>query len=96
MNEKRKAFEEKLDAQLKEWGAQIALLEAKANNAKADAKIDYLKNIEALHRKQSEAKVKLQELKIAGDEAWGDLRTGAEKVWTEVKTALHDAASRFK
>ena len=95
MNETRKAFEEKLDAQLKEWSAQIALLEAKANYAKADAKIDYLNSIESLHRKQREAGMKLQELKTAGDEAWGDLRTGAEKAWTEVKTTLHDAASRF-
>ena len=44
MHDKRKAYEEKLDAQLKEWSAQIALLKAKADNAKADAKIEYHKN----------------------------------------------------
>ena len=41
MKDKRKAYEENLDAQLKEWNAQIALLKAKAENAKAGAKIDY-------------------------------------------------------
>jgi len=96
MNDKRKAYEEKLDAQLKEWSAQIALLKAKADNAKADAKIEYYKTIEALQRKQNEAKTKLQELKTAGDEAWEDLKTGAEKAWAEVKTAFHDAISKFK
>ena len=30
---KRKAYEEKLDTQLKEWSAQIALLKAKAEKA---------------------------------------------------------------
>ena len=35
MTDKRKAYEEKLDAQLKEWSAQIDLLKAKADNAKA-------------------------------------------------------------
>ena len=39
MRDKRKAYEEKLDAQLKEWSAQIALLKAKADNAKAYAKV---------------------------------------------------------
>jgi hypothetical protein len=34
------------------------------------------------------AKVKLQELKTAGDEAWEAVKTGSEKVWDEVKTAL--------
>ena len=96
MNDKRKAYEEKFDAQLKEWSAQISLLKAKANNAKADAKIEYHKTIDALQRKQNEAKTKLQKLKTAGDEAWEDLKAGAENAWVEVKTAFRDATSRFK
>ena len=48
MKDKRKAYEEKLDAQLHEWSAQIELLKAKADNAKADAKIEYFKAIETL------------------------------------------------
>jgi hypothetical protein len=96
MEDKRKAYEEKLDAQLKEWNAQIALLKAKAENAKAGARIDYYKAIDALENKQNKAKTKLQELKTSGDEAWEVAKAGAEKVWAEVKTAYHDAASRFK
>ena len=96
MQNKRKAYEEKLDAQLKEWNAQIALLKAKAENTKADGKIDYYKTIDALQRKHDEAKTKLKELKTAGDEAWEAVKEGAEKAWAEVKTAYHDAASKFK
>jgi hypothetical protein len=96
MNEKRKAYEEKLDAQLKEWNAQIALLKAKAENSQADAKIYYYKSIDALEQKRNGAKTKLGELKSAGDEAWEDLKTGAEKAWVEAKTAFHDAVSKFK
>ncbi|HEN21313.1 MAG TPA: coiled coil domain-containing protein [Desulfobacteraceae bacterium] len=96
MKEKRKAYEEKLDAQLKEWNAQIALLKAKAENAKADAKIDYYKAIDALQRRQDEAKTKLKELKTAGDESWEAVKEGAEKTWAEVKTAYHEVASKFK
>ena len=68
-NSKRKAYEEKLDAQLNERNAEIALLKAKA---------------------------KLQELKTAGNEAWEAVKAGAEKAWAEVKTAYHEAASKFK
>ncbi len=96
MKNKRKAYEEKLDAQVNEWNAQITLLKAKAENAKADAKIDYYKSIEALEHKQGEAKAKLQELKTAGDEAWEDVKAGLEKAWAEVKTAYQDATSKFK
>jgi predicted ATP-binding protein involved in virulence len=69
MKDKRKAYEEKLDAQLEEWNAQIALLKARADKAKAEAKIEYYKTIEALQHKQDEARTKLHELKTAGDEA---------------------------
>ena len=96
MNDKRKAYEEKLDTQLKEWNAQIALLKAKAENAKADAKIDYYKTIDALEHKQHEAMTKLQELKTSSDEAWEAIKAGAEKAWDEVKKAYHDATSKFK
>lgn len=93
---KRKVYEEKLDAQLKEWNAEIALLKAKAENSKADVKVEYATKIDALQHKRDIAKAKLHELKAAGDEAWEDLRTGAEKAWAEVKTAFHDAAAKFK
>ena len=96
MNEKRKAYEEKLDAQLKEWNAQIVLLKAKAENNQADAKIYYYKKIDALEQKRNGVKTKLRELKSAGDEAWEELKTGAEKAWAEAKTAFHDAVSKFK
>jgi multidrug resistance efflux pump len=96
MKEKREAYEEMLDAQVKEWNAQIELLKTKADKARAEVKIEYYKTIEALQHKQNDAKAKLQELKTAGDEAWEDLKTGAEKAWAEVKAAYHDASSRFR
>jgi len=96
MKDKRKAYEEKLDAQMEEWNAQIALLKAKADKAKAEAKIEYYKTIEDLQHRQNEARAKLHELKAAGDGAWEDLKTGAEKAWDEVKAAFHSAASKFK
>lgn len=96
MTDRRKAYEEKLDAQFEEWNAQIALLKARADKSKAEAKIEYYKTIETLQQKKDGARTKLDELKTAGDEAWEDLKTGAEKAWDEVKTAFHSAAAKFK
>ena len=96
MKEKRKAYEEKLEAQLREWSAQIALFKARADKGKAEVKIEYNKTIETLQHKQDEARTKLHDLKTSGDEAWEDVKTGAEKAWAEVKTAFNSAASKFK
>jgi len=96
MTDKRKAYEDKYDAQLREWSAEIILLNAKADKAKAEAKIEYYKAIEALQGKHDTARTKLQELRTAGDDAWEDLRKGAENIWADVKIAFNSAASRFK
>jgi hypothetical protein len=96
MTDKRKPYEEKLDAQLKKWSAEIALFTAKADKAEAGAKIEYYKTIETLQDKADAARTKLWELRTAGDDAWEDLKTGAENVWTEVKTAFHEATLKFK
>ena len=96
MKDKRKAYEEKLDAQLKEWNVQIALLKAKADKAKADTKMNYYKIIQALEHKQDEARTKLQELKTSDDETWENQKTGVEKVWDAFQTAFHGAAENFK
>jgi hypothetical protein len=96
VTDKRKAYEEKFEAQLKEWSADIDLLNAKADKTRAEVKIEYYKMIETLQGKQDGARMKLKELKTAGDDAWEDIKAGAENVWTEVKTAFQSAASRFK
>jgi len=96
MKDKRKAYEEKIDDQLKEWNTKIALLNAKADKAKAEAKVEYYKMIETLQGMQDKARMKLQEIRTAGDDGWEDLKTGAENVWTEVNSAFQSAATKFK
>jgi hypothetical protein len=71
MKDNRKAYEDKLDAQLEEWSAQVALLKARADKAKADAKVEYYKTIDTLQHKHVEAGTKLHELKNAGEECVG-------------------------
>jgi biopolymer transport protein ExbB/TolQ len=94
--EKRKAYQEKLEAQLEEWNAQIALFISKAEKARNEGKFEYDKIIEVLQQKQGEMRIKLQELRSAGDEVWEELRAGVEQAWADLKIAFDKAASRFK
>ena len=59
-------------------------------------KIEYYKMIETLQGNQDVARTKLQELRTSSDDAWEDLKKGAEYVWADVKTAFNSAATRFK
>jgi len=90
------AYEQKLQAQLDEWGAEIDKLKAKADNAEADVQLEYYKKIEELRSMQESATNKLAELRDAGDGAWEDLKAGIDSAWDSLGNALKSAASRFK
>ena len=93
---KKRAYQEKVEAQLKEFAAKIDVLAAKAEQAKAEAKVKYNKQIEGLRAKQEAVRQKLQSLKEPGAEAWGDLKKGIDSALADLKVAVQSAVSRFK
>ena len=92
----KEAYQQKLEAQLDEWTADINKMKAKADKADADAQLEYYKQIEELRSKQETAQEKLEELKEAGEGAWEDLKTGVELAWSSLGEALKSASSRFR
>ncbi|MGP8050721.1 MAG: hypothetical protein ACLPYB_08920 [Desulfobaccales bacterium] len=90
----KEAYQEKIEAQLREWTAKINELKAKADGAKADAKIDMYKRIDALRVKQEAAQAKFQALKQVGTEKWEQLRTGLDQAMEDLKTAWEGSASQ--
>lgn len=96
MTNKRQAYEDKWDAQMEAWSAEIAVLSAKADEAKAESRIAYADAVEALHNKQSQAKTMQLKIRAATEDAWEGLKIDAEKVWIDVKGTFTRAASSFK
>jgi len=94
--ESKEAYKAKIDAQLKEWAVKIADLKAKAEVAEASMKVEYLKQVEALHVMREKAHVKLEELKKAGDEKWETLKKGMEKAAAELKDSINSTIAKFK
>jgi archaellum component FlaC len=90
------AYKQKMAAQLKEWNAQINLLEAKVENAGADMKVMRAKKLHELRAKQHTASEKLKELEKASGEAWEQVKKTADKIWDDLKAGIADAHSKFK
>lgn len=90
------AYKQKMAAQLKEWGAQIDLLEAKMENAGADMRVKHAEALHELRAKQNTASEKMKELEKAGGEAWEQIKETADKIWGDLKAGLADAHSKFK
>ena len=94
--QEKKAYQEKIDVQLKEWGARIDDLKAKAEKSKTEIKTKYEKQIEDLRAKQEVAQRKLGELRESGENIWEGLKTGLEKSLDELKDAFDRTISKFK
>jgi hypothetical protein len=92
----RKAFIDKVTSQLKQWDADIEVLEAKTKKAKVDAKAKYQKQIEILHKKKLAAHDRLEELNQAGEEAGEVMKSGVEEAFSSLKNAFQKAKSKFK
>jgi uncharacterized protein (DUF111 family) len=90
------AYKQKKAAQLKQWSAQINLLEAKVKNARADMKIKRAEELHQLRVKQRAAFEKMKELGKTSGEAWEQVKETADKIWRELKTGVVDAHYKFK
>lgn len=93
---KKEVYQKKIEALLDEWKAEIDKMKAKADKVDADARLEYYNRIEELRAKHESAKVKLEEFKEAGEDAWEDLKTGVELAWESLGEAVRSARSKFK
>ena len=94
--ETKTAYEKKLQAQIDEWRAEIDKLKAIADQAEAETQIEYNQQIDKLSSYENMANRKLAEIREAGDDAWKDLKSGAENAMKSLESALKSAASRFR
>jgi septal ring factor EnvC (AmiA/AmiB activator) len=95
MNE-RELYQQKKQAQLDGWQAEVEKLKAKASEASANAQLELNNQIEALEGKMEEGKAKLAELADASEAARESIKEGVESAWNSMKSAFSDATAKFK
>ncbi|MFA5112098.1 MAG: hypothetical protein WC443_11870 [Desulfobaccales bacterium] len=91
----KEAYQEKMEAQLKEWSAKLQELKAKADKAGADVKIEMYKQIDELRAKKEATQHQLNQIKAAGAESWEALKAGSEKTLEEMKKTWESMKARF-
>ncbi|OGS98748.1 MAG: hypothetical protein A3F73_13835 [Gallionellales bacterium RIFCSPLOWO2_12_FULL_59_22] len=90
------AYKQKMAAQLKEWDAQIDLLEAKMGNIGADMRVKRAEELHELRAKQRAASEKIKELGKASGAAWEQAKETADKIWDDLKDGITSAHAKFK
>lgn len=83
-------------AQLEKWDAQISELQAKADQASAETKLQYQQQLQTLQEKRQQAQQKLEDLKAASGDALQEAQTGLESVIGDVQSTFDNIVSKFK
>ena len=83
----------KMEAELRQWGARLDKLVAKADAAGTAAKVDYRERLDDLKNKYHAAEKKLAELKAAGSSKWDTFKGGIESAWSELEKAFTKLAN---
>jgi len=78
----------KLETQLKNWGARLDQIVAKAEKAGSTVNVERRQCVDDLKAKYQVAQSKLGELKAAGSEKWETLKTGLDAAWGDLEAAF--------
>jgi len=84
-----------LEAQLRQWGVDLEKFKARADQAGAEARAEFDKQMAALRTRMDEAQKRLQEVKKAGGSATEEMKKGVENAWAEMRKAFGSAASKW-
>jgi len=95
-HESRQEYQEKINAQLNRLNAKIDEFEAKAKQAQSEASVEYHNTLEELYAKRDAAKLKLDELSNASEDAWSELRSGFESAWQNLTESVNKAVKKFE
>ena len=95
MNDKE-LFQQKKQAQLDEWKADLDKLKAKASMASADIQIRINEQIKTLEDKFNDGDSMLSKLKESDEETYESMKTGVESAWDKIASIFNDVKEKFK
>lgn len=93
--ENKEMYQKKMQAKIDEWKARIDELRAQSDQTKARTKQEYLDEVEKLKEKKEDAQNKLDALKAKSGDAWGDLKEGVDRAYSDMKHTFENISSRF-
>lgn len=92
----KELYQQKIQAQLNEWKADMDKLRAKVSGSSADSQLDMNKNLRVLETKIEEGKEKIREIGEIGEGVWDSAKQKAQSAWDSLKSEADEAAAKLK
>jgi hypothetical protein len=96
MNINNQLNAEEMKSRLREMGIEIDRLKEKAVQAKARARIEYLKQLNEVEGRYQEMEKELKAFRESGEQGGQALGEGIRKAWNDLELAFEDARDSFK
>lgn len=91
----RKEYIEKVSIKLKNLDTELTRLETRAGEAAGDLKREIEGEIKEIKQSKSALEGNVNELRSAGDDAWEDIKAGAELAWQSISQSVQNARQRL-
>jgi hypothetical protein len=78
----------KIETRLRQLGAKLDRLVAKADEAGSEAKVEYRKSIDHIKDKHAIVQGKLDAYKAANGQKWDNFKGGVETAWHDLEDAF--------
>ena len=89
-------YQQKAQAQLDEWRADLDKLKAKVSGDSADRQLDINRNLKVLERKIEEGREKLSDISQIGEDSWESASANVRSAWDSVKFEANDLIAKLK
>ena len=97
--ETKDSYLKKMKAELDDlnykWNIECNKIEAKAQHAKVEVKKKYEENLKTLQKKRAKMSQKLDQIDVASEDAWRDVKEGVDNAWQSLNEAIKKARSHF-
>jgi chromosome segregation ATPase len=77
------------------WNIERNKLEAKAQNAKVEVKKKFEEQLKTLQKRREKMSQKLDQIDVASEDAWRDIKEGVDNAWQSLNEAIKKARSHF-
>ena len=92
----REEYIEQLKEKLDEWNAKLDELKLQAKLGEMENREKLELEFENYQARRDEVRAKLEKMRASGEDAFQDLRQGAEQAFEALKESFHNARSHFK
>lgn len=92
----RQLYLKKMHAQLDEWKAEAAKLEARAEQADADAQLKARAHARKLEERIEAGRAELARVADAGEDRWESIKKNVQSAWASIEEGFRDAGEALK